>query len=354
MEPVLASRLRARVSAADEAEQRRMAVKGHQLADKLIAKYKKLPKAKRPQAWFTYHLYYKAVDWIGPRVAAALDIPYLVAEASHAPKRAQGAFAFSHAAAEAAIGQAVAIFCLNPADKECLSGIVKAQRLVDLPPFLDIRAFIGAAGARGPDRSLGRLKLSQHYHLDPDMPWLLAVAMMRKGDKLSSYQVLANSLRHVTRAYQVLIVGDGPARAEVERAFEPIKRRVAWLGLQPAAVLPEIYAAADLFVWPAINEAFGMALLEAQACGTPVIAGASGGVPAIIADGATGWLSPPGDVAAFAADVDFALERELAPVRLAARAHALKFHDMESAAATLRKTFDNVLSKGRGKVMAAS
>ncbi len=75
--------------------------------------------------------------------------------------------------------------------------------------------------------------------------------------------------------------------------------------------------AADLFVWPAINEAFGMALLEAQACGTPVIAGASGGVPAIIADGETGWLSPPGDVAAFAADVDFALERELAPMRLA-------------------------------------
>ncbi len=67
-----------------------MAAKGQQLADKLIAKYKKLPKAKRPQAWFTYHLYYKAVDWIGPRVAAALDIPYLVAEASHAPKRARG------------------------------------------------------------------------------------------------------------------------------------------------------------------------------------------------------------------------------------------------------------------------
>lgn len=344
-ELVLASRFRARLSVGDEAEQRRMAAKGHQLADKLIAKYKKLPKAKRPQAWFTYHLYYKAVDWIGPRVAQALDIPYLVAEASHAPKRAQGPFAVSHAAAEAAIKQAAAIFCLNPVDKECLGGIVKAKRLIDLPPFLDIAAFVGSSAARGPDRSLGRLKLSQHYHLDPDMPWLLAVAMMRKGDKLASYQTLADALRHVTRAYQLLIVGDGPARAEVEAAFAPVKKRVAWLGLKPAHELPEIYASADLFVWPAINEAFGMALLEAQACGTPVIAGASGGVPAIIADGETGWLSAPGDVAAFAADVDFALERELGPVRLAARAHALKFHDMGSAAATLGKELGKVLSK---------
>ena len=35
-----------------------------------------------PAAWFTYHLYYKAPDWLGPDIARALAIPYLVAEAS--------------------------------------------------------------------------------------------------------------------------------------------------------------------------------------------------------------------------------------------------------------------------------
>lgn len=329
----IASRFRARVGGSDEAEQRRLAAKGHALADKLIAKYRRLPKGKRPQLWFTYHLYYKAVDWIGPRVAAALAIPYVVAEASHAPKRATGPFAFSHAAAEAAIRQAAAIFCLNPADKECLGGIVTKKRLIDLPPFLEMQRF---AGAR-PDRALGRLKLTTHYRLDPDLPWLLAVAMMRPGDKLASYQMLAEALRHVQRPCQVIIVGDGAARRDTEAAFAPVKNRIAWLGQQPSGELPQIYAAADLCVWPAINEAFGMALLEAQACGCPVIAGASGGVPAIIADGETGWLSAPGDATAFAADIDFALERDLAPVRLAARARAFKFHDIASAAARLEK-----------------
>lgn len=332
-EVTIASRFRARLSGNTELEQQRMARKGHALADKLIAKYRKLPRAKRPQIWFTYHLYYKAVDWIGPRVAAALAIPYVVAEASHAPKRATGPYAISHAAAELAIKQAAAILCLNPADKECLAGIVAKKKLIDLPPFLDMSTF----ARQRPDRNLARLKLTTHYRLDPALPWLLAVAMMRPGDKLASYQMLAESLRHVRRPYQLLVAGDGVARPQVEHAFQSLRAKIVWLGLKPAAELPEIYAAADLLVWPAINEAFGMALLEAQACGCPVIAGASGGVPAIIADGETGWLSAPGDMAAFAADIDFALDHDLAATRLAARAHALKFHDIGAAAAKLEK-----------------
>ena len=53
--------------------------------------------------------------------------------------------------------------------------------------------------------------------------------------------------------------------------------------------------------WPAVNEAYGMALLEAQARGCPVVAGAFGGVPSVVRDGETGPLTPPGDASAFAA-----------------------------------------------------
>ncbi len=337
----IASRLRSRIGTADEAAQHRMAARGAATAARLIGHYRALPKRRRPQAWFTYHLYYKAVDWIGPKVAASLDIPYLLAEASHAPKRAAGPYAFSHAAAEAAIRQAAAIFCLNPSDRECLSAIAAKTRLIDLPPFLDLQHFAPAL----PDRDVARLKLAMHYRLDPTRPWLLAVGMMRPGDKLASYRMLAEALRHLARPYQLLIVGDGAARPEIERAFHPIARNVAWLGLVEHAALAEIYAAADLLAWPAINEAFGMALLEAQACGCPVVAGRSGGVPAIVADGRTGWLSAPGDGAAFAADIDHALDVDLAPVRAAARDKALRQHDIAGASARLAKPIARLVAR---------
>jgi glycosyltransferase involved in cell wall biosynthesis len=332
---VLASRLRARI--ADPAVllvQETLRAQAWGIADRMIAKLQALPKRERPKAFFTYHLYYKAVDWIGPRVAAALAIPYLVAEASHAPKRAAGAWAFNHAGAEAAIAAADAIFCLNPNDKACLAQIAGRRVLVDLPPFLDLQSFAPIV----PTRDDARTMLAQRHGLDVKRPWLLAVGMMRKGDKLVSYQVLAEALRRakLTRPL-LLIAGDGEAKAEVQRAFHDAPCEVRFLGALSLDALIGPYAASDLLVWPAINEAFGMALLEAQACGLPVLAGASGGVPAIVADGKTGFLVPPGDAAAFADGLKRALKSDLPKLGKAARAKVKRRHDLPAAAATLTR-----------------
>ncbi len=331
----LASRLRARIADPRATlAQETLRAKAWGVADRMIAKLRALPKRDRPKAFFTYHLYYKAVDWIGPRVAAALAIPYLVAEASHAPKRAAGAWAFNHAGAEAAIAAADAIFCLNPNDKECLAQVTDRRALVDLPPFLDLQSFAPVA----PDRAVVRAALAARHKIDSKRPWLLAVGMMRPGDKLASYQVLAEALRRarLTRPL-LLIAGDGEAKSEVQRAFRDAPCTVRFLGALPPEHLVAPYAASDLLVWPAINEAFGMALLEAQACGLPVLAGASGGVPAIVADGKTGFLAPPGDAAAFAAGLKRALHSDLAKLGRAARAKVERRHDLPAAAATLSR-----------------
>jgi glycosyltransferase involved in cell wall biosynthesis len=131
----------------------------------------------------------------------------------------------------------------------------------------------------------------------------------------------------------------------VRRAFKSLAGGVFLLGARPRETLPEIAAACDLCVWPAVNEAFGMALLEAQACGLPVVAGAWGGVPAIIVDGKTGWLSAPGDATAFSADVDFALDADLTVVGRAARANALAKHDIAGAASTLISTIKKTIQR---------
>jgi glycosyltransferase involved in cell wall biosynthesis len=143
----------------------------------------------------------------------------------------------------------------------------------------------------------------------------------------------------------LLIAGDGAARPEVERAFAwAPPERVQFLGALPGAALPALYAACDVLVWPAHNEAYGMALLEAQAAGLPVLAGASGGVAAIVRDGRTGVLTPPGDTNAFAAALDGLLadparRRTMAE---AAEATVAAAHGIDRAAARLDEILNRV------------
>jgi glycosyltransferase involved in cell wall biosynthesis len=125
--------------------------------------------------------------------------------------------------------------------------------------------------------------------------------MMRPDQKLLSYHCLADALHRLPHLpWSLVIAGAGPAEAEVRRAFAPFESRVRWAGMLDRETLGKLYRAADVFAWPAIKEAWGMVLLEAQAAGLPVVAGRSGGVASVVADGETGALAPEGDDAAFA------------------------------------------------------
>ncbi len=328
----LACRLRSRDPEGDPARQARLKELGEAMAARLLRRYRARPTAARPQAWFTYHLYYKAPDWVGPRVARELGIPYFVAEASVAYKRAGGPWDLSHRATLDALSQCAAVVTVNPHDAACLP---EGTPLKILKPFLDTRRFAAAAARRGEARKC----IAASLDLDPAQPWLLCVAMMRRGDKLASYRLLAEALTALQdRRWQLLILGDGPARAEVETAFQAIDTaRLRFPGERAPDALSEIYAACDLFVWPAVNEAYGMALLEAQASGLPVIAARTGGVPAIVEDGITGLLTPPQDAAAIASAVGELLKRPDRRRDMAAAAleKTAREHDLSSASRTL-------------------
>jgi len=293
----LASRLRSREAAGDAVRQARLRELAAKLAERLIRRYRALPARRRPQLWFTYHLYYKAPDLIGPRVAKALKIPYVVAEASVAYKRAEGPWAASHEAVLAALDQAAAVIALNPLDARLMPDPDKVHHL---KPFIDTTPF----DAVRPLRDDYRAVLASEQHLDPDQPWLLAAAMMRPGDKLKSYQILAQALRAIPdMPWQLVVAGEGEAYEAVQQAFAwAMPSRVRFLGLVQPEVMPALYAACDLLVWPAVNEAFGMVLLEAQAAGLPVVAGRNPGVESVVAENVTGYLSDPG-LATFAASV---------------------------------------------------
>jgi glycosyltransferase involved in cell wall biosynthesis len=288
--PVLASTLRTFDGAGDSTVQTRLKALSVTEADRLIAAYDNGRAGCQPRLWFTYHVYYKAPDWIGPRVADAFGIPYVVAEGSRAGKRADGPWALGHAGAEAALDRAEAILVMTAADREALQRTKPPrQQLFDLPPFLDLDEWAGPEWSVPQKTGQAALRF-------------LTVAMTRRGDKLASYTILADALARLGQHDWTLdIVGAGEAQPEVRRLFSAFGERVCFHGqIEERERLARLYGQADLFLWPAVNEAYGMALLEAQAFGCPVVAGAYGGVASVVRDGATGVLAQAGDAGAFA------------------------------------------------------
>jgi N-acetyl-alpha-D-glucosaminyl L-malate synthase BshA len=98
----------------------------------------------------------------------------------------------------------------------------------------------------------------------------------------------------------LLMVGDGPERGDAEHEAEQLKvaESVSFLGRLDRVA--SILQATDLFLLPSQSESFGLAALEAMACGAPPVASRAGGLPEVIEDGVSGILEPPGSVEAMA------------------------------------------------------
>jgi glycosyltransferase involved in cell wall biosynthesis len=217
--------------------------------------------------WVTYHNYYKAPDLIGPAVCRALGIPYVQIESTRARSRLNGPWGLFAAAAEVASDAADVIFYLTDLDLITLSrDRTDTQKLIHLRPFLPKDTLPSPADCRaGP---------------------MLSVGMMRPGDKLASFRIIADTLGEMIGDWQLEIAGDGPARPEVEALMKPFAPRVTFLGLLDRAAMAQAYARASLFFWPGVNEAYGMVYLEAQAAGLPVVAQDRPGVRDVLLAGA--------------------------------------------------------------------
>lgn len=324
--PALASRLRAHQRAGNGPAQDCLFQEAERIADKIAEDWRAAPETA-PAIWFTYHCYYKAPDLIGPKVADLLGIPYIVAEGYRSRKRLEGPYARFSAASEAALDRARVIFYLQTRGLDALErDRPEGQRLIHLPPFTTLGEAPGARSERS-----GLLRL-------------ITVAMMRHGDKSASYRLLAAAVAALDLDWRLDIFGDGEARGDIEALFAPVAGRVTFRGrIDDPALIRAAFDEADLFVWPGVNEAFGMVYLEAQAAGLPCVAEERAGVREVVAP--TGRLTGPDDPAAFAAAIAaFDADRAgLAEAGSGARRHVEAKHGIAAAAGLLDETLRSLL-----------
>ena len=129
---------------------------------------------------------------------------------------------------------------------------------------------------------------------------------------------------------RLVMVGNGPDRAALERSVDnqDLSDAVTFVGERHDLVA--LLSSADLFLLPSAQESFGLAALEAMACGTPVVAARVGGLPEVIEDGTTGFLCDEDDVDAMAArGVDLLTDKALHERIAAAGAIHVRTHFCE-------------------------
>lgn len=215
---------------------------------------------------------------------------------------------------------------------------VPAQRRSLIANGVDTDTFAPARGAR---------RAAPGCPFEPGRHWL--VGTVGRLQTVKNQPLLARAFARALQdnpamrdAARLVIVGEGPLRAEVERVLADARMGdLAWL---PGARddVPEVLRSLDLFILPSQAEGTSCTLQEAMASGLPVVATAVGGTPDLVQDGITGHLVPPDDESALAAAIVHAFcEREAAARQgQAGRKYALRSFAIDTMVRQYQQLFD--------------
>lgn len=142
----------------------------------------------------------------------------------------------------------------------------------------------------------------------PGGPMILAVSRLSDTERYKRIDLLIQSMKKVLPCHPdafCVIVGDGTYRASLQAMARDlgIQDSIIFPGRVSDELLPSYYRAADLFALPSLKEGFGIVFLEAMYYAKPCIGVRAGGVPEVVDDGRTGYITAPDDPDALAASI---------------------------------------------------
>ena len=293
--------------------------------------------------WFSYHSYYKAPDLLGPYAARRMGLPYVLFQGVFSTKRRRDwrtlpGFLLNRNSLLAA----QMVFTNKQADRRNLERLLPKDAIRYVAPGIHPDDFSFDAEARRSLRAVWQVG---------DDPVVLTVAMFRPGVKAEGLAWVIRAcgeLRRRGQRLRLVIVGEGRERARLMRlAQAELSDRALFAGRVDRGELYRYYSAADLFVFPGIQESLGLVYLEAQSCGLPAVAFENAGVPEAIRGGITGQLVPMYDGRGFAAAIERLLQDGDLRRRMGAnaKAHVREFHDIRKNYRTLEAALQEMVQR---------
>lgn len=180
---------------------------------------------------------------------------------------------------------------------------------------------------------------------------LVHTSNFRKVKRIGDIIQIFEKIQQVIPA-KLLLIGDGPERSNIEKICREFNvcDKVTFLGKQEA--IEEILSVCDLFFLPSERESFGLSALEAMACEVPVICSNAGGLPEVVLDGVTGYLSSVGDIEKMAQDAIQLLSdpNKLIQFRKNALEHAKQF-DLNIILNQYEDIYSEVIESSKNKVI---
>jgi glycosyltransferase involved in cell wall biosynthesis len=186
-----------------------------------------------------------------------------------------------------------------------------ARHLVEIEHFPENKVFVipnGVDVERFRPSSSVAAEVRTELGLAPSQPVVGIVAALRPEKNHELFLRSAAQIRSMHGDVHFLVVGDGPERAALERLAGELRLgdAVRFLGVRDD--IPRLLQAMDVFALTSHMEANPVSILEAMAAGKPVVAPAVGSIAESVADGRTGYVTPPGEIAPLIQRVSHLLE----------------------------------------------